>query len=162
MTESHLVAASLAAGGRPLVLKDGETFAVFGQAGEIRPDGLGEEGLYHDGTRFLSRFTLELAQQRLFYLDSSVEPLGQIMNVTLTNPPLVTEAGVDLGLATLQVASLDVSVGRRTVSARGGDQLQRSGRVDAVDLELRAPTTPTSSKCGSHAARLAAGISRRT
>jgi glycogen debranching enzyme len=88
---------------RPLVLKDGDTFAVFDQAGEARPGGPGEEGLFHDGTRFLSLFTLDLGPHRLCCLDSSVGPLGQVVNVTLTNPFLVTEAGVPLPPATLRV-----------------------------------------------------------
>ncbi len=36
------------------VLKDGDTFAVFDRHGDIQATGTGQEGLYHDGTRFLS------------------------------------------------------------------------------------------------------------
>ena len=101
---SHLVAASLAAGGRPLVLKDGDTFAVFDQAGGIRPGVLGEEGLFHESTRFLPHFTLELEQHRLLYLDSWVGPVSEILKTALTNPPLITTTGVRLALATLHIS----------------------------------------------------------
>ena len=40
------------------VLKHGDTFAVFDRSGDIQPVGLGEEGIYHEGTRFLSRLRL--------------------------------------------------------------------------------------------------------
>ncbi len=36
------------------MLKHGDTFAVFDHYGDIKPGGLGEEGLYHEGTRYLS------------------------------------------------------------------------------------------------------------
>jgi hypothetical protein len=36
------------------VLKDGDTFAVFDRHGDIQAVGRGQEGLYHEGTRFLS------------------------------------------------------------------------------------------------------------
>jgi hypothetical protein len=34
------------------ILKDGETFAVFDPHGDIQATGTGQEGLYHEGTRF--------------------------------------------------------------------------------------------------------------
>ena len=39
------------------MLKYGDTFAVFDRTGDI--SGPGEQGLYHDGTRYLSMLTLE-------------------------------------------------------------------------------------------------------
>ena len=43
------------------VLKHGESFAVFDRHGDILPEGMGEEGLYHRGTRHLSGLVLRLA-----------------------------------------------------------------------------------------------------
>ena len=49
---------------RTRVLKHGDTFAVFDHSGQIKPGGLGEEGLYHEGTRYLSCLILELDGSR--------------------------------------------------------------------------------------------------
>ena len=40
------------------VLKQGDTFGVFDQYGDIHSLRTGSEGLYYEGTRFLSRFEL--------------------------------------------------------------------------------------------------------
>ena len=48
----HIVVASSLADERTRVLKHGDTFAVFDHYGDIKPGGLGEEGLYHEGTRY--------------------------------------------------------------------------------------------------------------
>ena len=42
----HVLAASAATDDRTRVLKHGDTFAVFDHLGQIKPGGLGEEGLY--------------------------------------------------------------------------------------------------------------------
>jgi hypothetical protein len=57
---SHILAASSPADERTRVLKHGDTFAVFDHYGDVKPGGLGEEGLYHEGTRYLSCLLLEM------------------------------------------------------------------------------------------------------
>ena len=69
---AHILAAAGSAGERTRVLKHGDTFVVFDHYGDIKPGGLGEEGLYHDGTRFLSCLMLELEGGRPFFLGSTV------------------------------------------------------------------------------------------
>jgi glycogen debranching enzyme len=78
---------------RALVLKQGETFAVFDQFGDIRPIGLAEEGLYHQGTRFLSRLSLRFGRQRPLLLSASVSEDNAWLTVDLTNVD-VMENGV--------------------------------------------------------------------
>jgi hypothetical protein len=51
------------------VLKDGETFAVFDLHGDIQPNGPGQQGLYHEGTRFLSHLLFKLGHTRPFLLN---------------------------------------------------------------------------------------------
>ena len=46
------------------VLKHGDTFAVFDLHGDIIAVENGDQGLYHAGTRFLSRYQLRLNGQR--------------------------------------------------------------------------------------------------
>jgi hypothetical protein len=59
--EQHYIqATSSRADDRTRVLKHDETFAVFDRFGDVQPVGLGEQGVYHDGTRFLSRLELRL------------------------------------------------------------------------------------------------------
>src|SRR3954447_24184191 len=58
----YIQATSPRADDRSRVLKHGDTFGVFDHYGDIRPIGLSEEGLYHEGTRFLSRLLLGLGQ----------------------------------------------------------------------------------------------------
>ena len=60
---------------------------MFDTAGSIRPVGLVEQGIYHDGTRFLSRFELALHGRRLQPLRSTVRS-DHVLLVELTNPDL--------------------------------------------------------------------------
>ena len=55
----HILADSSLTDERFRVLKAGDTFALFDQYGDITPSKNGEQGLYHEGTRFLSCLTLE-------------------------------------------------------------------------------------------------------
>jgi len=67
------------------VLKYGETFAVFDRYGDIRPGGLGEDGLYHEGTRFLSCLLLRVTKKRPLLLSSTVREENDLLAVDLTN-----------------------------------------------------------------------------
>ncbi|NJL18116.1 MAG: hypothetical protein HC938_14020 [Nitrospira sp.] len=69
----YILASSSLADGRTEVLKHGETFAVFDRYGDIHQVLSGPQGLYHEGTRFLSRFELSLWTQRLMMLSASVK-----------------------------------------------------------------------------------------
>jgi glycogen debranching enzyme len=81
-----VLATSSPADDRTLVLKQGDTFAVCDHYGDIRAHGLGEQGLYHRGTRFLSRLELRLGAQRPLFLSSTVKRGNDVLVVDLTNP----------------------------------------------------------------------------
>ncbi|MCC7423624.1 MAG: amylo-alpha-1,6-glucosidase [Planctomycetaceae bacterium] len=100
----HILAASSPADDRTRVLKHGDTFAVFDHHGDIKPGGLGEEGLYHEGTRFLSALILELEGSRPFFLSSTVRNENDQLNVALTNPDIVREGRLEHPLGTLHLA----------------------------------------------------------
>jgi glycogen debranching enzyme len=88
--------------GEPIrVLKHGDTFALFDQYGDIRTGKNGEQGLYHDGTRFLSRLALELEGARPFFLSSTIRDDNDQLTVALTNPDLCREGRVYLPLGSL-------------------------------------------------------------
>jgi glycogen debranching enzyme len=100
----HILAASSPADERTRVLKHGDTFAVFDHYGDIKPGGLGEEGLYHEGTRYLSCLLLDLEGRRPFFLSSTVRDENDQLAVALTNPDLLQDDQVRLSLGALQLA----------------------------------------------------------
>jgi glycogen debranching enzyme len=100
----HILAASSPADERTRVLKHGDTFAVFDHYGDIKPGGLGEEGLYHDGTRHLSCLLLEMEGGRPFFLSSTVRDENDQLTVALTNPDLLENGQVRAALGTLHLA----------------------------------------------------------
>ncbi|MGZ5173828.1 MAG: glycogen debranching N-terminal domain-containing protein, partial [Burkholderiales bacterium] len=53
-----IIARASRAAERTRVLKHGDTFAVFDSTGDILPSAWSEQGLYHDGARFLCHFEL--------------------------------------------------------------------------------------------------------
>ncbi|HEX6790044.1 MAG TPA: amylo-alpha-1,6-glucosidase [Candidatus Krumholzibacteria bacterium] len=78
------------------VLKHGDSFAVLDRAGNIQQIGLGEQGLYHDGSRFLSRLELRLQGRRPLLLSSTVREDNALLTVDLTNPDIVVDGDVTL------------------------------------------------------------------
>jgi glycogen debranching enzyme len=61
---------------------------VFDRHGDIRPDGLGEEGIYHRGTRHLSSLRLQLAGHRPLLLGSTARSDNSRLAFDLTNTDL--------------------------------------------------------------------------
>jgi glycogen debranching enzyme len=101
---SHILAASSPADERTRVLKHGDTFAVFDHYGDIKPGGLGEEGLYHEGTRYLCCLVLEMEGGRPFFLSSTVRDENDQLAVALTNPDLLRNGQIRISLGTLHLA----------------------------------------------------------
>lgn len=99
-----ILATSSRADERTRVVKHGDSFAVFDPSGAIRREGLGELGIYHDGTRFLSRFELALARRRPMLLGSTVRPDG-VLVVDLANPDIPEFAGGLLVRDTVHVSA---------------------------------------------------------
>src|SRR5262249_30271046 len=97
----HILAVASPADEQTRVLKHGDTFAVFDHYGDIKPGALGEEGLYHHGTRYLSCLLLELEGGRPFLLSSTVRDENDQLAVALTNPDLVRNGRLWLPLGTL-------------------------------------------------------------
>jgi len=88
----YILASSPLADVRRRVLKHDATFAVFDQFGDISSAILGEAGLYHQGTRHLSRLLLRLEERRPLLLSSSVRQDNSRLAVDLSNAD-VTEDG---------------------------------------------------------------------
>jgi glycogen debranching enzyme len=84
----YILATSSLADDRTRVLKQGETFAVFDRKGDIQPIGRGQQGLFHDGTRYLSRLELRVGGEWPLLLSSTVTDENAKVAVDLTNPRL--------------------------------------------------------------------------
>ncbi|HDD35615.1 MAG TPA: amylo-alpha-1,6-glucosidase, partial [Candidatus Desulfofervidus auxilii] len=74
-----------------LILKQGETFALFDHCGDIEQIGLGEEGIYHKGMRFVSRLNFLLCETKPFFLSSGVREDNILLTVDLTNPDIILD-----------------------------------------------------------------------
>jgi len=81
----YILATATRATGPHAVLKDGDTFAVFDSVGDVFGVGLGEEGLYHDGTRYLSMLELRVNSDRPLLLSSRSSPDNLQFGADLTN-----------------------------------------------------------------------------
>src|SRR4051812_19580721 len=84
----YISAAAPPAAERDRVLKEGDTFAVLDHHGDIRPVGMMEQGLFHEGTRFLSALTLRLGRGDPMFLSSTVKEDNALLAVDLTNPDI--------------------------------------------------------------------------
>ena len=137
----HVLADSSLTDERIRVLKHGDTFVLFDQYGDIRPSPNGEGGLYHDGTRFLSQFFLELEGSRPFLLSSTVRDDNDQLYVALTNPDLCRGGRVVLsyGNAASGVAkvSLDGHAVSGTAHREPWDAAGRSRHRAALRRRLR-------------------------
>lgn len=91
---------------RARVLKYGGTFFVFDRLGDVQPGGLGEQGLFVEGTRHLSQLKAHLWR----------------------NPPLLLSSTVETNnfLFSADLANLDVSRHQEVVIPRGTLHLLRS------------------------------------
>lgn len=76
------------------VLKQGDTFGVFDRHGDIfqaDADGQGtltQQGLYHEGTRYLSYWELKVNGQRPLLLSSMIRRDNSLLIVDMTTPDL--------------------------------------------------------------------------
>lgn len=86
--ECHIVASSSLTDSHIEVLKQGDTFGLFDQYGDIHSLRTGSHGLYHEGTRFLSHFELTINGERPLLLSSTVKEDNVLLNVDLTNPDM--------------------------------------------------------------------------
>lgn len=106
-TQQYYIATkSSPADDRARVLKYGRLFSVFDHLGDIQTSGLGEQGLFFEGTRHLSESLLRLWDARPLPLSSTIETNNFLFSAHLTN--------------------LDVSLLDRVVIPRGTFHLQRS------------------------------------
>jgi len=88
-----ILASSARVDDRTRILKDGDTFAVFDRLGDFHQFGRGHHGLYHHGTRHLSRLELTIEDEPPLLLSSTVTEDNLLLVVDLANPDLAPRAG---------------------------------------------------------------------
>ena len=73
---------------RTMTLKNGDTFAVFNRAGDIRGEAGATEGVFHLDTRHLSQFVLTVGGVRPMLLSATMRDDNAILNCDLANPEI--------------------------------------------------------------------------
>lgn len=68
------------------VLKHADTFGIFDRHGDVRPLGFENQGVFHEGTRFVSRWKLTINGSSPLLLSSNVKEDNDFLVVDLTNP----------------------------------------------------------------------------
>ena len=99
----YVLASSSLADDQNQVLKHQDSFALFDRYGDIKPVGLGEEGVYHDGTRHLSSLLLRIGEERPLLLGSTAKRDNSRLSIDLTNPDMIL-GGKPLGHGTVHIA----------------------------------------------------------
>lgn len=99
----YILATSPLADDRTRVLKHGETFAVFDRYGDIEPVGLDWQGIYHEGTRFLSHLELRLDKDLPLLLSSTIKGDNALLAVDLTNPDIYLNGRILIPRGTLHI-----------------------------------------------------------
>lgn len=92
----YVAASSSLADAATRVLKHSDTFGIFDRHGDIRPLGFEDQGLFHQGTRFVSRLKMEINGHSPLLLSSSVKDDNDLLVVDLTNPTLAQPDGSKL------------------------------------------------------------------
>jgi glycogen debranching enzyme len=107
ITQQYYIATkSSPADDRARVLKYGQMFSIFDRLGDIQTRGLGEQGVFFEGTRHLSRQAVYLWNSHPLFLSSTIENNNFLFTADLAN--------------------LDVSRGDQVVIPRGNLHILRS------------------------------------
>lgn len=101
--EWYVLATSSRTDDRTRVLKHGETFGMFDRYGDIEHIGIGEQGLYHQGMRFLSQYEMSINQRRPLLLNSTIKQDNSAMVVDMTTPDLYLNGELCIAKGTLHI-----------------------------------------------------------
>jgi glycogen debranching enzyme len=85
------------------VLKYGDTFAIFDSQGDMDGAGLQPQGIYHRGTRFLSRLVLRIQGYRPLLLSSTIVEDNALLAVDLSNPDIYVERELRIPRGTVHI-----------------------------------------------------------
>ena len=99
----YIRASSALADDRTRVLLNGDTFAVFDRGGDIQPVGFGQQGIFHNETRHLSRLEMLFCGFRPLLLSSTIREDNVLFGIDLTNPDIQLESGASLPRGTVHI-----------------------------------------------------------
>lgn len=88
----YILATSSFADQRTMVLKQGDTFAIFDLHGDIHQVGTSKQGIFHHGTRHLSRMELNVNGQSPLLLTANPREDNQMLMIDLTNHDMPSES----------------------------------------------------------------------
>ena len=88
---------------RTRVLLNGDTFAVFDRGGDIQPVGFGQQGIFHNETRHLSRLEMLFCGFRPLLLSSTIREDNVLFGIDLTNPDIQLDSGASLPRGTVHI-----------------------------------------------------------
>ena len=103
VTDDYYIVTTASSSPEARVLKHDESFAVFDHSGDVQRGGLGEQGIYHEGTRFLSVLDFRLGNLKPFLLSSTITKDNLLFTVNLTNPDLYVDGAVALRRGDLHI-----------------------------------------------------------
>ena len=99
----YIATESSPADDRTRVLKYGDMFAVFDRYGDVETSGLKEQGIFCQGTRFLSQLEFQLANARPLLLSSTIKADNSSFAADLANVDLSQNGSVVIPRDTLHV-----------------------------------------------------------
>lgn len=102
--QHYVAATSSRLDDRTRTLKHGDSFAVFDRFGDIQSIGHGEQGIYHNDTRYLSKLELRLADgRRPVLLNSTIKEDNSLLTVDLTCPEIYDQDKIMTGQDTIHI-----------------------------------------------------------
>jgi glycogen debranching enzyme len=103
-TEFYISTRSARPDDRARVLKYGKTFATFNRRGDIVTSAVSEEGIFHDGTRYLSQFKLLVGGYAPLLLSSTISADNLLFAGDLSNVDLWEQERIAIPRETLHLA----------------------------------------------------------
>ena len=103
LTDDYYIVTAASSTGEVRVLKYDDSFGVFDRSGDIQHAGLGEQGIYHEGTRFLSLLAFRFCNLQPFLLSSTIKKDNLLFTINLTNPDLYVNGALLLRRGDLHI-----------------------------------------------------------
>src|SRR4030095_15933105 len=100
----YILASSSYADDKVCILNYEDSFGVFDRWGDIKQMGSGVQGIYHQGTRFISEMELELNHYRPLLLSYNIKNNNEIISVDLTNPDMDDAGGTIIPKGSIHIA----------------------------------------------------------